>query len=75
MITRRQFNWLAAGVGAGLVAAGAGTAWASPKRYQPIRKGDGHYTQPWFLDSFRQIQELPLLIRDRNEPVDLRRER
>ena len=57
VITRRQFNRLAAGVGAGLVAAGAGTAWASPKRYQPIRKGDGHYTQPWFLDSFLEFKD------------------
>lgn len=65
MITRRHFNriaagvgagFVAAGVGAGFVAAGVGAGWAAPKRYQPIRKGDGLYTQPWFLDSFLELK-------------------
>jgi len=54
VITRRHFNGLALG-GTAAWLAGAGPA-AAAKGYEPIRKG-GHYSQPWFLDSFLELKD------------------
>lgn len=56
MITRRRFNSLAAKSAFGLWA-GTGAAWAKPGAYEPVLKGPGQYTQPWFLDSFLDLRD------------------
>jgi len=57
-VTRRRFNHFALGGTAALVVGTVGArALAKPKRYEPILKGDGHYTQPWFVDSFFELKD------------------
>jgi thioredoxin-related protein len=58
MLDRRQFAMaaLAAGLTGGL-AATAGRANAAQDRIEPILGDDGMYHQPWFLNSFLDLEE------------------
>ncbi len=59
MITRRHFNTLALGaaLGAALGSALAPRAALSAGAYEPILGENGHYTQPWFLESFLEVAD------------------
>jgi len=54
MISRRYFNTIVAGGTVGLLTTGG--AMAAQDRYKPTVK-DGHYTEPWFLESFLDLKD------------------
>jgi thioredoxin-related protein len=55
MISRRQFNSLAIGT---LLSAGLSPRSAfSASGYEPVLGENGHYTQPWFLESFMEVAD------------------
>lgn len=55
MISRRRFNTLAMGtlLGAGMAPGAA----LSASQYEPVLGENGHYTQPWFLESFLEVAD------------------
>jgi len=57
MISRRQFNTLAMAAAAGLTVAPRATFGAGSDAYEPVLGENGHYTQPWFLESFLEVAD------------------
>jgi len=56
MISRRQFNTLAMAA-AGLAVAPQAAFGAGAGPYEPVLGENGHYTQPWFLESFLEAAD------------------
>jgi thioredoxin-related protein len=55
MITRRKFSTLALGAAAGVALTPAEILAAN--KYEPVLGENGHYTQPWFLESFLEFSD------------------
>jgi len=57
MISRRHFNTLAVGAAAGLALTPQTVFGAGAEKYEPVLGENGHYTQPWFLESFLEVAD------------------
>ncbi len=55
MISRRHFNSLAIGAATGVAISPPPVFAAKAAKYEPVLGENGHYTQPWFLESFLEV--------------------
>ncbi len=66
MISRRNFNRLVLG-GVGAAAFAPYGFAAAEKKYEPVLREDGHYTQSWFLESFLELSDDLAEARDKGK--------